>query len=89
MLLTSQSWLHPSDFNSDIVTMTPSNKRVDNKAPTTININTCRPMSYQEDGAKVIIVVRVLYLCCYSYTVTLATDFLTILIEQPLSYWLL
>jgi len=53
MLLTSQSWLHPSDFNSDIVTMPPSNKRTENKAPTTININTCRPMSYQEEGAKV------------------------------------
>ena len=53
MLLTSQSWLHPSDFNSDIVTMSPSNKRTENKTPTTININTCRPMSYQEEGAKV------------------------------------
>lgn len=54
MLLTSQSWLHPSDFNSDIVTMSPSNKRTENKTPTTININTCRPMSYQEEGAKVL-----------------------------------
>ena len=53
MLLTSQSWLHPSDFNSDIVTMSPSNKRTENKVITTININTCRPMSYQEEGAKV------------------------------------
>lgn len=58
MLLTSQSWLHPSDFNSDIVTMSPSNKRnTENKTlPTTININTCRPLSYQEEGAKVNVV---------------------------------
>lgn len=53
MLLTSQSWLQPSDFNSDIVTMSPSNKHTESKVPTTININTCRPMSYQEEGAKV------------------------------------
>ncbi|XP_065910931.1 C-Jun-amino-terminal kinase-interacting protein 3-like [Dysidea avara] len=54
MLLTSQSWLHPSDFNSDIITMSPNNKPTESKIPTTININTCRPMSYQEEGAKVL-----------------------------------
>ena len=55
MLLTSQSWLQPSDFNSDIVTLSPSNKRTESKILTTININTCRPMSYQEEGAKVML----------------------------------
>ena len=59
MLLTSQSWLHPSDFNSDIVTMSPNNKRTESKTLTTININTCRPMSYQEEGAKVMLSVAI------------------------------